>query len=43
MGEIGIVGLGKTRRSPYPVCKNKSMNAKCDVAWTRQFSLILQT
>ena len=28
MGEIRIVGPGKTRGYPYPVCKNKRLDSK---------------
>ena len=28
MGEIRIVGPGKTRGYPYPVCKNKRSDSK---------------
>ena len=31
MGEIRIVGLGKTRGYPYPVCKNISIFHGCMV------------
>ena len=30
MGEIRIVGPGKTRGYPYPICKKNQYNSKAD-------------